>query len=73
MVCRRGDVTSEAVGAIRVSPKSSTVDITEDEAARFESAVARPDKRNPRAQFRRWDPSAKTKRPRIRPAKARCA
>jgi ATP-dependent RNA helicase DeaD len=73
MVCRRGDVTSEAVGAIRVSPKSSTVDITVDEAARFESAVARPDKRNPRAQFRRWDPSAKTKRPRIRPAKARCA
>jgi len=73
MVCRRGDVSSEVVGAIRVAPKSSMVDIAASEAQRFERAVARPDKRNPRAQFRRWDPSAKTKRPRQRPSKARCA
>ncbi len=73
MVCRRGDVSSEVVGAIRVSAKSSTVDVLASEAPRFERAVARPDKRNPRAQFRRWDPSAKAKRPRPHSAKARCA
>jgi ATP-dependent RNA helicase DeaD len=73
MVCRRGDVSSEVVGAIRVAPKSSTVDIAASEAQRFERAVARPDKRNPRAQFRRWDPSAKATRPRHGSSKARCA
>jgi hypothetical protein len=32
--------------------------------------VTRPDKRNPRAHFRRWDPSANSKRPRARAAHA---
>ena len=73
MICRRGDVSSEAVGAIRVSPKSSTVDVLASEAPRFERAVARPDKRNPRAHFRRWDPRAKGTRPKHRSTKARCA
>ena len=85
MVCRRGDVSSDVVGAIRVSPKSSTVDISTSSALSFERAVARPDKRNPRAQFRRWDPRAKpnagtwakakgkAKRPRHRRSSARCA
>jgi ATP-dependent RNA helicase DeaD len=71
MICRRGDVSSDVVGTIRVAPKSSTVDIASSEAKRFEQAVARPDKRNPRAQFRRWNPEARTKRERA--AKARCA
>ena len=70
MVCRRGDVSSDVVGAIRVAPKSSTVEISSSVAPQFERAVTRPDKRNPRAQFRRWDPSAKTKRPRDRAARA---
>ncbi len=73
MVCRRGDVSSEVVGAIRVSPKSSTVDVLASEAPRFERAVARPDKRNPRAQFRRWDVDARGKGSKRRPTKARCA
>jgi ATP-dependent RNA helicase DeaD len=64
MVCRRGDVSSNQVGAIRVAPKSSTVEIASSAAQRFEQAVSRPDKRNPRAKFRRWDPSASSKRPR---------
>jgi ATP-dependent RNA helicase DeaD len=70
MVCRRGDVSSDVVGAIRVAPKSSTVEISSGAAQRFERAVTRPDKRNPRAQFRRWDPNASTKRPRHRTAHA---
>jgi ATP-dependent RNA helicase DeaD len=73
MVCRRGDVSSDAVGAIRVAPKSSTVEISSSVAQKFERAVTRPDKRNPSAQFRRWDPSAssnKSKRPKHRTARA---
>lgn len=70
MVCRRGDVSSDAVGAIRVAPKSSTVEISSNAAQQFERAVIRPDKRNPRAQFRRWDPNAKPKRSRQRAAHA---
>jgi ATP-dependent RNA helicase DeaD len=62
MVCRRGDVSSDVVGAIRVAPKSSTVEISSGVAQRFELAVTRPDQRNPRAQFRRWDPRAGNKR-----------
>jgi ATP-dependent RNA helicase DeaD len=73
MVCRRGGVSSEVVGSIRVASNSSTVDIAASEAQRFERAVARPDKRNPRAKFRRWDSSASAKRPRNRSADARCA
>jgi len=73
MVCRRGDVSSDLVGAIRVAPKSSTVDIASSATQRFERAVIRPDKRNPRAQFRRWNPQAGAKKPRHRTAKARCA
>jgi hypothetical protein len=63
-------VSSSVVGAIRVAPKSSTVEISSSVAQQFERAVTRPDKRNPRAQFRRWDPKARTKRPRDRAARA---
>lgn len=70
MVCRRGDVSSDAVGAIRVAPKSSTVEISSNAVQQFERAVTRPDKRNPQAQFRRWNPNAKPKRPQHRAAHA---
>ena len=70
MVCRRGDVSSSVVGAIRIAPKRSTVEISSSVAQQFERAVTRPDKRNPRANFRRWDPSASSKRPRARAAHA---
>jgi len=68
MVCRRGGLSSNLVGAIRVAPKSSTVDIVSSVAQQFERAVTRPDKRNPRAQFRRWNPEARAKRSRSRAA-----
>ena len=70
MACRRGDVSSDAVGAIRVAPKSSTIEISSTVAQQFERAVARPDERNPRAKFRRWNPDAGAKRPRRRAASA---
>jgi len=73
MVCRRGDLSSDLVGAIRVAPKSSTVDIASSATQRFERAVSRPDKRNPRAQFRRWNPEGGSRRERRRSTNAYCA
>jgi ATP-dependent RNA helicase DeaD len=64
MVCRRGEVSSDVVGAIRVAPKSSTVEISSSVAQEFERSVTRPDERSPRTKFRRWNPDASAKRPR---------
>ncbi len=55
MVCRRGDVTKAQVGAIRVGPRSSSVEIADSAAAAFERAVRRPDTgRDAHVKFRRW-------------------
>ena len=66
MVCRRGEVSSDVVGAIRVAPKSSTVEISSSVVQEFERSVTRPDERSPRTKFRRWNPDAGAKRPRRR-------
>jgi ATP-dependent RNA helicase DeaD len=70
MVCRRGEVTSELVGAIRIAPNSSTVEISASVAKQFEQAMARPDKRNPRAKIRRWNPEPRAPRRQHRGARA---
>lgn len=59
IVCRRGGVSSEQVGAIRINENSASVEITTDVAEQFERSVARPDKRNPRVKFRRWKDNGK--------------
>ena len=46
-VCRRGGLSSQQVGAIRIEAKSSIVDIASDIAGSFESKTQRPDKRDP--------------------------
>jgi ATP-dependent RNA helicase DeaD len=46
-VCRRGDVKSNQVGAIRIGPESTIVDITSAMASVFESKVRAPDTRDP--------------------------
>jgi len=51
-VCRRGGLSSQQVGAIRIEAKSSTVDITNDVATEFESKARRPDKRDPGISIR---------------------
>jgi hypothetical protein len=58
LVCRRGGVDRGDVGAIRVGPRSSTVEVTKDTADRFERAVQKPDKRDAHVRFRRWVPGS---------------
>lgn len=52
-VCRRGGVESGQVGAIQISTKSSTVDISREFADAFETRSRRPDKRDPAITVRR--------------------
>jgi len=53
MVCRRGLIRGSDVGAIRVGPKFSIVDVAENVARDFEKASARPDPRDPMVTIRR--------------------
>jgi ATP-dependent RNA helicase DeaD len=52
-VCRRGGLDSHQVGSIRISAKSSTVDIASDVADAFEIRARRPDRRDPGIMVRR--------------------
>jgi ATP-dependent RNA helicase DeaD len=47
LICRRGNVTRQAVGAIRVGPRSSTFEISADAARDFARAASAPDPRAP--------------------------
>jgi ATP-dependent RNA helicase DeaD len=58
MVCRRGDVRSNQIGAIRVGPHQSMVEVATQAAAEFARATLKPDPRNPRIRIRRWDHNA---------------
>ncbi len=64
MVCRRGRIDGRDVGAIRVAPTFSVVDIAANVAPAFERATREPDPRNPKVAIRRWEgepPSPKRK------------
>jgi ATP-dependent RNA helicase DeaD len=47
LICRRGNVTRQVVGAIRVGPRSSTFEISADAARDFARAASVPDPRAP--------------------------
>jgi ATP-dependent RNA helicase DeaD len=53
IVCRRGDIRGEDVGAIRIDAAHSFVDIAADVADRFEARAAEPDPRDPRVRITR--------------------
>lgn len=53
VLCRRGNVTKDAIGAIRIGPQSSFVDVRASEARDFESDASRPDPRDPHVRIRR--------------------
>lgn len=55
VVCRRGNVTREDVGAIRVGDKSSVVEIVADRAGDFAANAMQPDLRDPRVRFRPFE------------------
>jgi ATP-dependent RNA helicase DeaD len=52
LVCRRGKITSQAVGGIRVGPNSSEIQIAGEVAATFADATREPDPRDPRVKIR---------------------
>jgi len=54
MICRRGEVSSEEVGAIRVNSRSSRVEVTREVASRFEKAAGREDPKDPKVKIRPW-------------------
>lgn len=56
VVCRRGGVSREEVGGIRVLDRSSLVEIVASRAEEFESRVQKPDPRDPHVRFRRYAP-----------------
>jgi ATP-dependent RNA helicase DeaD len=53
MICRRGDVRKDVVGAIRVERQYSLVRITEDAAPHFAESAGRRDPRDPRVRIER--------------------
>ncbi len=53
VACRRGNVGGKDIGAIRLGPTWSTVEVAAHLAESFAASAALPDERNPRVQFAR--------------------
>ena len=51
IICRRGGVVKDEIGAIRVQADDTRFQVTADAARRFELGVARPDKKDPGVHF----------------------
>jgi ATP-dependent RNA helicase DeaD len=58
MICRRGGIDGRDVGAIRIAPTFSVVEVTKAVAKTFEKATRDPDPRNPRVSIRPWEGAA---------------
>jgi ATP-dependent RNA helicase DeaD len=79
LICRRGGVTRNEVGAIRVGPKFTEFQIAGDAAADFALAAARPDPRAPHVMIEssgsgrasRYPSRGRDDRPRSAPRPAR--
>jgi len=63
MVCRRGDVRSQHIGAIRIGPNRSVVEVASQVADQFARAARHPDARHPKLKVCRWNPGAGPIRP----------
>jgi ATP-dependent RNA helicase DeaD len=61
-LCRRGNLSSAEVGAIRIGPSSSTFEIAADGADAFEKVSRRPDDRDPSVRIRRRKGNAEAER-----------
>ncbi|PRQ05626.1 DEAD/DEAH box helicase [Enhygromyxa salina] len=46
-ICRRGDISSQAIGALRIEVRSSTFEVAQSVATQFESRARVPDSRDP--------------------------
>jgi len=63
MVCRRGGIRGQDVGAIRIGPTQSEVDVRAQVAEGFADAAARVEPRNARVTIRRVEAPARPTRP----------
>lgn len=63
IACRRGRIERQDIGAIRVQPGFSIIEVAAPRAIEFESNAREPDPRDPRVTFQRFDPFRKPKRP----------
>ena len=63
IACRRGGVDRTQVGSIRVSARSSTLEVSDDVAKQFEKAAQKSDPRDPHVRFRLWKPIGSRKPP----------
>jgi ATP-dependent RNA helicase DeaD len=53
MLCRRGDVSSRAIGAIDIDHNTATFEVVDHVARDFEESATRPDDRDPHLHIRR--------------------
>jgi ATP-dependent RNA helicase DeaD len=73
-ICRRGNLKSADVGAIRLGPSSGTFEVAAAAAEAFERACRRPDERDPSVKIRRrqgGSEEARNGRPRQHRSKGR--
>jgi ATP-dependent RNA helicase DeaD len=50
-VCRRGDIRSALIGAIKIGPNDSTFEVDASVATQFEKLAQRPDRRDPKLRI----------------------
>ncbi len=63
LVCRRGNVRSSSIGAIRIGDHGSVVEVRRQDMQSFEKSASRPDSRDPRIKIRPWlEPSERGKK-----------
>jgi ATP-dependent RNA helicase DeaD len=51
--CRRGGITSQSIGSVKIGRRSSEFEVAEDVADTFANKVAKPDSRDPKLHIRR--------------------
>lgn len=51
LICRRGGVERESIGAIRIGPRGSTVEVAANVAGAFSTRASRPDSRDDRVRI----------------------
>jgi ATP-dependent RNA helicase DeaD len=54
LICRRGGVGKQAIGAIRIFDRETRFEIAGDVADDFEFQSRKPDRREPQIRFQRW-------------------
>lgn len=66
-VCRRGDISSKQIGAVRIEGRQATFEVKQDHAEAFAGKVAPPDEREPKLRIFRDDGRRPSRAPSRRP------